>query len=177
MFAVQHHWLTSYPQLIAAGCCRRSRTSRFLSRSRRLSIASVVRYQAGLHNSFMSKAEIVLEIIVLLQGTPLDNFARENFFADGNRTVVRCATNNAALATAEGQICKLSVATALRRYSYRFNMAQLAVLADLYVNALDNLEPEALVRVRDRMCDPSSNESQHDAMAARAVCDRLSLDF
>src|SRR5262245_25398160 len=118
----------------------------------------------------MSKAEIVLEIIVLLQGTPLDNFARENFFADGNKAVVRCATNNTTtLATAEGQACKRSVATALRRYSYRFTMAQLAVLADLYVNALDNLEPEALVRVRDRMCDPSSDESQRDAAAARAV--------
>jgi hypothetical protein len=125
----------------------------------------------------MSKAEIVLEIIVLLQGTPLDKFARENFFVDGNKAVVRCATNNTTLATAEGQACKRSVATALRRYSYRFTMVQLAVLADLYVNALDNLEPEALVRVRDRMCDPLSKESQHDAVAARAVCDRLSLDF
>ena len=124
----------------------------------------------------MSKAEIVLEIIVLLQGTPLGNFARENFIAHGNSAVVRCAINTT-LAMAEGQACKRGVATALRRYSYRFTKAQLGVLADLYVNALDNLEPAALVRVRDRMCDPSSNESQHDAAAARAVCERLSMDF
>jgi hypothetical protein len=77
----------------------------------------------------MSKAEIILEIIVLLQGTPLDNFARENFLADGNSAVVRCATNTT-LAMAEGQACKCGVATTLRRYSYRFTMAQLAVLAD-----------------------------------------------
>lgn len=124
----------------------------------------------------MTKAEIVLEIIVLLQGTPLDNFARENFIAHGNSALVRCAINTT-LAMAEGQACKRGVATALRRFSYRFTMAQLAVLADLYVNALDNLEPEALARVRDRMCDPSSNESQYDAAAARAVCERLSMDF
>jgi len=56
-------------------------------------------------------------------------------------------------------------------------MVQLGVLADLYVSALDLLEPEALVRVRDRMCDPTAEEAQRDAAAARAVCDRLSLDF
>jgi hypothetical protein len=53
----------------------------------------------------------------------------------------------------------------------------LAVLADLYVSALNQLEPQALIRVRDRMCDPASNDAQRDAAAARAVCERLSMDF
>jgi hypothetical protein len=81
------------------------------------------------------------------------------------------------LATIEGEACKRSIATALLRYSYRFTMPQLAVLADLYVSALDHLEPQALVRVRERMCDPTSEEAQRDAAAARAVCERLSQDF
>jgi hypothetical protein len=124
----------------------------------------------------MSKAQIVLEIIILLQGTPVGQFAQDNFVTDGNKAVVQCATSTT-LATPEGQACKLAMATALRRYSYRFTMLQLGILADLYVNALDNLEPEALVRVRDRMCDSASDESQRDAAAARAICDRLSMDF
>ena len=36
------------------------------------------------------------------------------------------------------------MATALRRYSYRFTMLQLSVLADLYATALERLEPEAV---------------------------------
>jgi len=63
------------------------------------------------------------------------------------------------------------------RYSYRFTMAELVVLAELYVNALNYLEPQALVRVRERMCDPASVESQRDAAGASAVCERLSMDF
>ena len=72
------------------------------------------------------------------------------------------------LGTVDGETCKLGVATALRRYSYRFTSAQLAVLADLYVSALNQLEPQALVRVRDRMCDPASN-GMHSAMQRRLV--------
>jgi hypothetical protein len=124
----------------------------------------------------MSKSDVVLEIILLLQGTPLDDFARQNFLADGNRAVVRCAMSTT-LDTREGQTCKRGVATALRRYSYRFTIVQLGVLAELYVNALNYLEPEALVRVRDRMCDPTSDESRNDPSAASAVCERLAMDF
>ena len=124
----------------------------------------------------MSKAQIVLEIVTLLQGTPLDTFARENLASNGNTVVVRCAISTT-LATADGQACKQGIATAMRRYSYRFTMAQLGVLADLYVSAIDHLEPQALVRVRERMCDPASEEAQRDAAAARAVCERLSQDF
>jgi hypothetical protein len=124
----------------------------------------------------VSKSQIVLEIILLLQGTPLDDFARQNFAADGNRAIVRCAMKTT-LATVEGQVCKRGIATALRRYSYRFTIAQIGVLADLYVSALNYLEPEALARVRDHMCDPRSEEALRDAAAATAVCQRLSLDF
>lgn len=123
----------------------------------------------------MSKAQIILEIVLLLQGTPLDDFARRNLVAAGDKVVVLCAVNST-LATIEGEICKRSIATALHRYSYRFTMAQLDVLADLYVNALDALEPEALARVRTRMCDPTADADRGDAAAARAVCDRLSRD-
>ena len=124
----------------------------------------------------MDKAHIVLEIVMLLQGTPLDDFARRNLIADGTRVVVRCSVNTT-LASPEGEACKRSMATALLRYSYRFTNLQLDVLADLYVSALDHLEPQALVRVRERMCEPASEEAQRDAAAARAVCKRLSLDF
>jgi hypothetical protein len=124
----------------------------------------------------MAKAQIVLEIVVLLQGTPLDDFARQNFVAEGNRALVRCAARES-LASPEGSTCKLAVATAMLRYSYRFTTEQLGVLADLYVDALNRLEPEALVRVRERMCDPASEEGRRDATAAAAVCERLSLDF
>jgi hypothetical protein len=55
------------------------------------------------------------------------------------------------------------IATGLRRYSYRF--------------AMDHLEPEALVRVRDRMCDLTSEEARRDADAVKAVCQRLSQDY
>jgi hypothetical protein len=51
------------------------------------------------------------------------------------------------------------------------------VFADLYVSALNHLEPSALVRVRDRMCDTSSSESQRDADAARAICERVAVDY
>ena len=41
----------------------------------------------------MSKARLVMEIVTLLQGTPVDDFARQNLFADGNKVVVKCALN------------------------------------------------------------------------------------
>ena len=66
---------------------------------------------------------------------------------------------------------------AYRRYSYRFSRVQLGVVADLYVSALNHLEPEALVRVREQMCNPSSSDMQRDADAARAVCERVSVDY
>jgi hypothetical protein len=124
----------------------------------------------------MSKAQIVLEIVTLLQGTPVDDFARRNLMAEGNRVVVACA-QAAKLPTPEGQACKRSIATALRRYSYRFTRAQLVVLADLYATALEQLEPEAIARVRASMCDATSEEAKEDAAAAQAVCERLSMDF
>jgi hypothetical protein len=124
----------------------------------------------------VTKAQIVLEIIMLLQGTPIDDYARQNFFATDTRAIVRCAVRTS-LDTAEGEACKRGIATALRRYAYRFTMPQLDVLADLYVSALDHLEPGALVRVRDSMCDPASEDARHDPAAARAVCERLSVDF
>lgn len=128
------------------------------------------------HIPFMGKAQVVMEIVLLLQGTPLDDFARHNLAADGDRPVVRCALTTT-LATPEGQARKRGIATAMRRYSYRFTMAQLGVLADLYVSALDQLEPQAKARVRDSMCDPKSADVQRDAAAAQAVCERLALDF
>lgn len=124
----------------------------------------------------MAKAQIILEVILLLQGTPLDDFARDNFAVEHDRVVVRCA-QTASIATTDGETCKRSVATALRRYSYRFTGEQLGLLADLYVSALDHLEPSALPRVREQMCDPASRESERDPFAARAVCDRLSQDY
>jgi hypothetical protein len=124
----------------------------------------------------VGKVQIVLDIVLLLQGTPLADFAQQNFTVHGDKVVVRCAMTTT-LATIEGGTCKRGVATALQRYSYRFTNVQLGVLADLYVSALNHLEPQALVRVRDRMCDPSSEEARRDAAAARAVCERLSMDF
>jgi hypothetical protein len=127
------------------------------------------------YSPVVSKARIVLEIVTLLQGTPVDDFARQNLSADGDRVVVRCA--RAALDSAEGEACKRAIATALRRFSYRFDAAQLSVLADLSVAALRQLEPQAVPRVRARMCDPASEEAQRDAAAALAVCERLSTDY
>jgi hypothetical protein len=124
----------------------------------------------------MSKARIILEIVTALQGTPVDDFARQNLFADGNRAFVRCALA-ATVDSAEGQACKRAIATALRRYSYRFNMAQLSVLVDLYASALEQLEPQAVPRVRAHMCDPTSEEARRDPAAALAVCERLSTDY
>jgi hypothetical protein len=124
----------------------------------------------------MGKVQLVLEIVALLQGTPLDAFARENLWAQGDKVVVKCA-ERATLATAEGIACKRGIATALRLYSYRLTGEQLAVLGDLYVSALNRLEPEALVRVRQHMCDASSEQARRDADAAAAVCDWLSLDY
>jgi hypothetical protein len=124
----------------------------------------------------VSKARIVFEIVTLLQGTPVDEFARQNLFADGNRVVVKCARTTS-IDNADGQVCKRAIATALRRYSYRFTMTQLLVLADLYATALEQLEPQAVARVRSRMCDPASEESRRDAAAALAVCERLSMDY
>lgn len=124
----------------------------------------------------MDKALTVLEIVLLLQGTPLDDFARQNFALENGRPIVRCALKHP-LHSVEGEACKRSVATAMRRYSYRFTNQQVGVLADLYVTALNHLEPEALPRVRESMCDAGSEEARRDADAARAVCDRLSVDF
>ena len=124
----------------------------------------------------VSKAQIILEIVTLLQGTPVDDFVRQNLFADGNRVVVKCARTTR-VETPDGLACKRAIATALRRYSYRFTMAQLLVLADLYATALEQLEPQAVARVRERMCDPASEEAQRDAAAAMAVCERLSMDY
>jgi hypothetical protein len=98
----------------------------------------------------VSKIQIVLEIVTLLQGTPVDSFARQNLFAIGDKVVVRCAEAST-IASPEGQLCKRAMATALRRYSYRFTMLQLTVLADLYATALERLEPEAVPLVRRRM--------------------------
>ena len=50
-------------------------------------------------------------------------------------------------------------------------------LADLYATALEQLEPQAVARVRARMCNPLSEEAQRDAAAALAVCERLSMDY
>jgi len=124
----------------------------------------------------VSKAQIILEIVTLLQGTPVDDFARQNLFAEGDKAVVKCARTTS-LDAPDGRACKRAMATALRRYSYRFTMAQLLVLADLYATALEQLEPQAVARVRERMCDPASEEAQRDAAAAMAVCERLSMDY
>jgi hypothetical protein len=124
----------------------------------------------------MGKAHIVLEIVLLLQGTPVYDFAQQNLAVQGSRVVVRCAQNHA-LGTVEGQACKIGMASAFRLYAYRFTAAQLSVLADLYATALEQLEPSAVPRVRARMCDPNSYEAQQDPVAARAACDRLSMDF
>jgi hypothetical protein len=43
--------------------------------------------------------------------------------------------------------------------------------------ALNHLEPAALVRVREQMCDPSSSDVQQAPATARAVCERLSVDY
>jgi hypothetical protein len=123
----------------------------------------------------MSKARLVMEIVTLLQGTPVDDFARQNLFANGNRVVVKCALDTT-VASPAGLLCKRNIATALRRYSYRFTSAQIAVLADLYATALEQLEPEAVPAVRQHMCDPTSEEAQRDPAAALAVCERLSSD-
>ena len=124
----------------------------------------------------MSKAQIVAEIVLLLQGTPVADFARDNFTVDRDKPIVRCAMT-AELGALEGEVCKSGTVTAYRRYSYRFNPVQLGIFADLYVSALNHLEPTALVRVRERMCDPSSSETQRDPDAARAVCERVSVDY
>jgi hypothetical protein len=124
----------------------------------------------------MGKAQIVLEIILLVQGTPVADFARDNLALRGDKAIVRCA-RTATLESAEGLACKAGIATALLRYSYRFTTAQLGVLVDLYATALEDLDPGAVPRVRARMCDGTSEEAQYDAAAARAVCERLSMDF
>ena len=124
----------------------------------------------------MGKAHIVLEIVLLLQDTPLADFARQNLAVNDHTPVVRCALTTS-LETVEGQTCKTSIVTALRGYSDRFTGAQLDVLADLYVHALDHLEPRAKVRVRETACDPASPEAKNDPAVAKVVCERLSLDF
>src|SRR4030095_2752480 len=112
----------------------------------------------------------------LCGATPVDDFARQNLFADGNRVVVKCA-RTARVEAPDGQACKRAIATALRRYSYRFTMAQLLVLSDLSAPALEQLERKAVPGVRERMCDPTSEEARQDAAAAMAVCERLSTDY
>jgi hypothetical protein len=124
----------------------------------------------------MSKAQIVLQIISLLQGTPVEDFARDNLFVVGDKVIVRCAETTS-VERPEGQLCKRAMATALRRYSYRFTATQLSVLADLYATALEHLEPAAVPRVRHHMCDATSEAALSDAAAASAVCERLSLDY
>jgi hypothetical protein len=124
----------------------------------------------------VTKAQIVLQIVILLQGTPVDEFARQNLSAEGSKVVVKCA-GTTHIDRPEGQACKRAMATALRRYSYRFTMAQLPVLADLYATALEQLEPDAVPRVRARMCDATSEEARWDGAAALAVCERLSMDY
>jgi len=124
----------------------------------------------------VNKAQIILEIVLALQGTPVDDFARHNLAAAGNRVIVRCAQATS-IDSPEGQACKRAIATALLRYSYLFTSAQLRVLADLYATALEQLEPAAVPRVRARMCDATSDEARHDPAAAHAVCERLSMDF
>jgi hypothetical protein len=124
----------------------------------------------------VSKARIIFEIVTALQGTPVDDFARQNLVAVGDRVVVRCAQETS-IDSMAGVACKRAIATALRRYSYRFDAGQLSVLADLYVAALWQLEPQAVPRVRAQMCDPASEEAQRDAAAAQAVCERLSTDY
>ena len=124
----------------------------------------------------MGKAQIVLEIVLLLQGTPVADFARDNLAVRGDQAIVRCARSTT-LDSKEGLACKAGIATALLLYSYRFTATQLGVLADLYATALEDLEPGAVPRVRARMCDANSVEAHDDAAAARAVCDRLSMDF
>ena len=126
--------------------------------------------------ALVSKARIIFEIVTLLQGTPVDDFARQNLFAEGDRAVVKCARTTS-IDNPEGLACKRAIATALRRYSYRFTLTQLLVLADLYATALEQLEPQAVARVRARMCNPVSEEAQRDAAAAMAVCERLSMDY
>jgi hypothetical protein len=124
----------------------------------------------------MGKAQLILEIIVALQGTQLADFATENFHTMGDRVTVVCAERTT-LQSADGETCKRSVATAIQRYSYLFNGQQLGVLADLYVNALDRLEPEAQIRVRSEACNTDSSLAQRDPLAARAICRRVSRDF
>jgi hypothetical protein len=124
----------------------------------------------------MGKSQLILEIIVALQGTQLADFASENFHMTGDHVTVVCAERTT-LRSTDGEACKRSVATAIQRYSYLFNGAQLGVLADLYVNALDRLEPEAQIRVRIETCDPASPTAQRDPLAASAICRRVSRDF
>jgi hypothetical protein len=124
----------------------------------------------------MGKSQLILEIIVALQGTQLADFASENFHTIGDRVTVACAERTT-LKSTDGEACKRSVATAIQRYSYLFNGPQLGVLADLYVDALDRLEPEAQLRVRTEVCDTTSATTQRDPLAARAICRRLSRDY
>ena len=114
-----------------------------------------------------------MEIVILLQGTPVGDFARENFAVDGGRVVVRCA-QRMKINSPGGQLCKRAVATVLQRYSYRFTALQLPVLADLYATALEQIEPSAVQRVRRAMCDVTSEDAEWDRAAAAAVCERLS---
>jgi hypothetical protein len=118
----------------------------------------------------VSKARIIFEIVTALQGTPVDDFARQNLLAVGDRVFVRCARETS-VDSVDGVACKRAIATGLRRYSTGRN------LADLYVAALWQLEPQAVPRVRAQMCDPASDEAQRDAEAALAVCERLSTDY
>ena len=92
------------------------------------------------------------------------------------RALVRCAARENPTAL-EGSTCKRAVATAVLRYSYRFTTVQLHVLADLYVDALNRLEPEALVRVRERMCDPASEESREMPRLPRRCANDCLLIF
>jgi len=95
---------------------------------------------------------------------------------EGDKVLVRCAVSTR-LPTIDGETCKRSIATALQRYSYRFTMVQLGVLADLYVSALISSSQRPWSVYAIECVIRLAEEAQRDAAAARAVCDRLSLDF
>ena len=124
----------------------------------------------------MSKAQIVLQIVMLLQGTSVEDFARAQSLRRG-RQGRRALRRERECRAARGPSLQARHRNGARRYSHRFTTAQLLVLADLYVTALEHLEPAAVPRVRSHMCDATSEAARRDAAAAIAVCERLSMDY